>query len=284
MNRVAYQRVPPEQHPVTAYLSRLSAESRLTMRTALAVAAYNLTGDASGMNELPWHRLWPDDMQKLRSWLPEGYAPTTVNRILAAVRGVLRICQALGYLSAEQQMRVSSVPPVPDRRLSKDKRVDVGDISGVLTQCHKDPRLAGRRDTALLALLYGVGLRASEIVALDLDDYSPTAHKLTLRQGKVIMNRQLRVSSQVARVLHHWLLVRGQEPGPFFVPISKNGRPQLRRLTTRAITWIFTQRAIAANVPPFSPRDVRRTNTLPDNRALSNMDPNYFTWADEHAL
>jgi integrase len=259
IDAVAYQSVSTERHPVAVYLSQLSANSHPTMRAALATATYFLTGDASRIDQLPWHRLRKGEMRFLRERLAKNYAPATVNRILAAVRGVLRACQALGYMSAEQQIRVSAIPPVPNSGLLEDRGIHVLTL---LTACKKDPRPAGPRDAALLALLYGVGLRSSEIISLDLDDYAPAARSLTLRQGEGDVNRQQSVSSEIAKVLHCWLLSRGQESGPFFMPISRSGRPQPRRLTTRAIAWILQQRAIATNVTPFSPRDLRRESLL----------------------
>jgi integrase len=251
----------------------LSANSRPTMRAALAAAAYILTGEASGANELhlPWHRLRHDDMRMLRLGLAERYAPTTVNRILAAVRGVLRACQTLGYISVEQCMKASNIPPVPSYRIPGEQDEDVPAIYAILEVCNTDPRPTGRRDAALLALLYGAGLRSSEIVNLDLGDYSPAARTLTIRQGNATVNYQLSVSSGIAGVLHRWLLIRGLESGPFFVPISKSGRLQPRQLTTRAIAWILRRRSRAADVLPFSPRELRRSHLL-------SLNPVFIKW------
>jgi integrase len=233
MDVSAYQNVPIERHPVAAYLARLSANSRPTMQTALAAAAYELTGDASCADQLPWHHLRFEDVQCLRMLLAPCYAPATTNRVLAAVRGVLRACQVLGYISAEQQMRLNSIPPVLKSggfNADVDITIREAEVKTLLHACHQDPRPAGRRDAALLALLYGVGLHSSEAVNLDLADYSPRARSLTIRQGNEKVKRQAVVSTGIAKVLHHWLLTRGEEPGPFFVPISKSGRPQSRRL------------------------------------------------------
>jgi integrase/recombinase XerD len=266
LNVNAYRNIPPNRNPVTAYLSRLSANSRPTMQTALALAAYVLTGDASRADQLPWHRLRYDDTRMLRFRLAICYAPATVNRVLSAVRSVLRECRTLGYMSADQQIRVSSIPPVPNSWRLEGSDISVSDVFTILHACEKDPRPAGRRDAALLALLYGVGLRSSEIVSLDLDDYSPTTRSLTLRQGNGNVICQQSVSRRIAEMLHYWLLTRGQESGPFVMPISKSGRPQPRRLTTRAIAWILQRRAIAAGMTPFSPGDLRR-NGLTDPHA-----------------
>jgi integrase/recombinase XerD len=62
-----------------------------------------------------------------------------------------------------------------------------------------------------------------------------------------------------AAALREWLAVRGQEPGPLFVPVSKRGRLLARHLSDKAVTWILQTRATAAGVGAFSPHDLGRT-------------------------
>ena len=50
--------------------------------------------------------------------------------------------------------------------------------------CAADQSPAGRRDAAMLAVLYGTGPRRSELVNLDLADYAPSMDAITVRAGK----------------------------------------------------------------------------------------------------
>jgi site-specific recombinase XerD len=62
------------------------------------------------------------------------------------------------------------------------------------------------------------------------------------------------------------LAVWRHTPGPLFLPLSKAGNLQRRRLSDKAVTWILHSCAKAAGVMAFSPHDLRRTfiSTLRD--------------------
>jgi integrase len=244
------------------------------MQAALTAAAYNLTGETSRRDGLPWHRLRHDEMRLLRRELAERYAPATVNRILSGLRGVLRACYELRYMSLEEPMSASNILPVPKYWPSGEQGIW---IDALVEGCITDSRPAGQRDQALLALLSGAGLRTSEVVNLDRGDYSLAIRRLTIRQSKGNTTSQLSVSRKIAGILDRWLLIRGREQGPFFVPIRKSGRPQSRRLTTRAITWIVQQRAIESNVPLVSLRDIRRHHPLSMSRVTAIPTPPHRT-------
>jgi len=53
-----------------------------------------------------------------------------------------------------------------------------------LEACCQDTSPAGARDAALIALLYGAGLRRSEVVALDVADLNGESGEITLRGAK----------------------------------------------------------------------------------------------------
>jgi site-specific recombinase XerD len=114
------------------------------------------------------------------------------------------------------------------------------------------------RDAALLALLYGSGLRRAEAVALDLADYDQQAGTLRVR-GKGNKERLAHLSDGAAAALDGWLAVRGAWAGPLFVSINKGGALQQRRLSGQGILHIGRQRQRAAGIGAFSPHDLRRT-------------------------
>jgi site-specific recombinase XerD len=229
------------------------------MLTALNAAATRLTSGRLTAEHLPWTSLGYQHMMALRTALTQSYAPATANRILTAVRSVLRECRRLGTISYEQEKRVSDIPPVRGERLPKGRMLTPDELSKLFRTCAGDLGPIGRRDAALLAILYGTGLRRSEVVGLDMCDYDATTGALIVRAGKGNKDRQLFAGNGAAQAMREWLAIRGSAPGPLFLPINKSGRLIARRLSDKAIVHILRERAAEAAIKAFSPHDLRRS-------------------------
>lgn len=251
--------LPPDRHPAKVYIARLAEGSRRTMRAALEAAADVLTGDRCDAETLPWHQLRYQHTQALRTALANRYAPATANKILAAVRGALKEAWRLGQMDAADYHRAVDLEPVRGSRLPRGRALSSGELRALFLACGRDRTPAGARDAALLAVLYGAGLRRSEAVGLDLSDYDPGTGALTVRGGKGNKDRIAYAQDGAARALSAWLSMRGQEAGPLFLPIAKGGRIEDRRLTDQAVRKMLLKRAGAAGVAAFSPHDLRRT-------------------------
>lgn len=92
-----------------------------------------------------------------------GYAASSVNRHMAAAKSFHRFCVREGYTQADP---VSSVP-LPKRPQRLPQALSVEQVGRLLDQDFPQTP-AGMRDHAMLELLYGCGLRVSELTGLDL--------------------------------------------------------------------------------------------------------------------
>jgi site-specific recombinase XerD len=250
---------PPDRHPATVYLARLAPGSRRTMRAALETIAHLLSGGQATAASLAWGALRYQHTAAVRSAVAERYAPATANKLLAALRGVLHEAWRLGDLEAEAYQRAADLPTVRGQRLPRGRALAMGELRALFQVCQVDRTPAGARDAALLAVLYGSGLRRAEVVALDLRDYEAETNALRIRSGKGRKDRLSYVTEGSARALAAWLAVRGLDPGPLLCPVTKGRRLVRRRLTDQAVLWVLRKRAAAATVTPFSPHDLRRT-------------------------
>jgi len=127
------------------------------------------------------------------------------------------------------------------------------------SDCQNDPSPAGRRDAAILALLFACGLRRAEAVALDMGDVDIETGAIAVRGGKGRKDRTTYAVNGAWEAVHAWITVRGRVFGPFLVPIAKGGKIDIRRMTDQAIYLALRKRAQQAKVKEFSPHDLRRT-------------------------
>lgn len=268
--RVAAARIVPEpvsaltaharasEHPAAVYLAHLAPGSRRTMRGALATIAALLTEGAADCFALPWHRLRYQHTAAVRALLAERYAPATANKHLAALRGVLKEAWRLGQMEAADYQRAVDLPGVRGGTLPRGRALTPGELRALFTVC-ADGSPAGVRDAALLAVLYGGGLRRAESVSLDRSDYLPATGALTVRHGKGEKARIVYLTGGAQAAMDAWWARRGDAGGPLFFPIHKGGRIAPRRMTDQAILAILRRRAVQAGVGHFSPHDLRRT-------------------------
>ena len=138
----------------------------------------------------------------LASLHERGLSRTSVARKLATLRSFYR------YL-----FRTEAVARDPARGLRAPragKRIPTRlDLEEIETLLHApDPATArGRRDLAILELLYGAGLRVSELVGLDLADVAPGSRILRVL-GKGGKERILPFGEAAADALRDWLATR----------------------------------------------------------------------------
>src|SRR5437867_3192145 len=113
--------LPADRHPVKVFLARLSAGSRRAMRQALDAMAGLLTNGRCDYETLDWSRLRYQHTVALRSVLAERYAPATGNKLLSALRGVLRECWRLDQMRAEDYQRAVDVDAIKGERLPRGR-------------------------------------------------------------------------------------------------------------------------------------------------------------------
>jgi len=157
------------------------------MRGGLDAVASILTTGRCDVLALDWPALRYQHTAAVRAALADGrYAPTTANRHIAAMRGVLRECWRLGYVSLEEYHRATDLEPIRGSRLPRGRALQTGELKALSTTV---PAIAARAtttcDAASPALLYGSGLRRAEVVALDPADHDRQAGALKIRgKGK----------------------------------------------------------------------------------------------------
>jgi site-specific recombinase XerD len=249
-----------DRNPAAVYLAGLAPSSRDTMRRALNVIARMVGGDAADYLGIPWQQLHFQHTAAIRSELATRYSHTTANRMLSALRGVLKAAWKLGQMTADEYQTVASIEHVIGETVPAGRSVPSGELAALLNTCGQDA--AGIRDAAIVAVLYGCGLRRAELVNLDLAHYERQSGLLStgsrlLVHGKRNKQRYVPILDGAARALADWLAVRGDAAGPLFQVVGNRNRGG--RMTTQAVYAMLKARATAAGVASLSPHDLRRT-------------------------
>jgi len=189
-----------------------------------------------------------------------GYAPTTINLRLAAVRRLAYEAADAGLLSPELAAGI--------RRVKGLRRIGVR-VGNWLT-VEQGRRLFAKpvsaclravRDRAMLALLLGCGLRRGEVIALTVDAIQQREERwvLTDLRGKAGHIRTVPVPDWVKVALDVWTTAAGITEGRVFRAIGRYGRPWGRGMTPKVIWQVVRDAAQLAGVEVLAPHDLRRT-------------------------
>ena len=246
-------------NPVTIYLSRMANKrTRDVQRQALDTIAGMISGGSvTNCFVVAWADLRYTHTQAIRTALAERYAAATCNRMLSALRGVLKAAFRMGAMSAEDYQRAIMIDAVIGQTVPAGRNVTIKERVSLMANCEQDTSDAGARDAAILAVFSGCGLRRAELAGLQLADYD-TENSTLLIRGKRNKQRIVYVTGGARMAVTDWLAIRGDNPGAFFCAINKAGR-RGGGMTAQAIYFILRNRAASAGLAEFSPHDLRRT-------------------------
>jgi integrase/recombinase XerC len=187
---------------VAAYADHLSLERNLSPHTVRAYIGdvRSLLDHAARLHVDSIERL---DLRTLRSWLArlhaQGASRTSIARRASSARVFTAWATRRGLLAADPGQALSS--PRPHRPLPQVLRAD--EAAGTLDSVDTDSA-EGRRDRALLELLYATGIRVAELCGLDVDDLD--LGRRTVRVlGKGNRERTVPLGEPALRAIDDWL-------------------------------------------------------------------------------
>lgn len=209
------------------------------------------------------------DLLLLREYLASQYDrgldAVSIRRRIAALRGLFRFLVKEGTLSVNpaRLMRTPKIAKKLPQVITAEQANGI--IEGSLGV--EPGRPHPKRDRAILELLYGCGVRVSELAGLDLQDLDVNEHWLLVR-GKGRKERQVPIPGKAFEALMAYLQERGGDPRETGIFLNHNGR----RLTDRSIRTIvkFYASWIAgdSSVHPHSFRHAFATHLLQDGADL----------------
>jgi integrase/recombinase XerC len=209
------------------------------------------------------------DVLKMREWMAslhaKGNSAVSIRRKVSALRMFFKFLTREGH-APTNPARLVRLPKAP----KKLPVVMTAEQTGVLLDGvgkKDDSRPHPKRDVAMLELLYGSGLRVSELVGLDLQDIDHTDRWLRVR-GKGRKERQVPFPDKAAQALHIYLMERHARPDESGVFVNHHGR----RITTTGVRKIVKYYALTlagdSEIHPHSFRHAFATHLLGDGADL----------------
>lgn len=233
---------------VARFLASRSGATRDAYRRDLA----DLTAwaDARGLDPLDLDRaladLWRDD-------LAARYAPATVARRLAAAAGAFGYAVEEGYAERSPFARVRR-PRVPST--SPREGLTRDEAAAVLGVALRDPR-----DATVAGLLLLLGLRASEVGQVTLDDLGyDRGHRVVTVTGKGGRRDRVPLAPYLADALDRYLAVRGDAPGALLT--NANGGGLDRHAVARVVARLSRAAGVRRRVCPHDARHAFVTHAL----------------------
>jgi integrase/recombinase XerC len=211
------------------------------------------------------------DLLLLREWLAslynQGLNAVSIRRKLAAVRGLFRFMQREGIVDVNvaRLVRTPKAPIKLPEVMTAEQANNL--IDGVADNDLHRPHPA--RDLAMFELLYGCGVRVSELAGLNLDDLDRAERWIRVR-GKGRKERQVPLPGKAAEALERYLDERPVRDQPA-VFLNHSGS----RITARGIRGIVKLYATVIggdpSLHPHSFRHAYATHLLADGADLRSI-------------
>lgn len=231
------------------------------------------TGDLANFSAYTASRDWKHiDHIAIRGFLSQlyekGLSKTSVARSLAAVRSLYRWLGQEGVVE-QNPAKLVATPKLP-KKLPRVPTIE--EINSVLDEKMPETATFPERDRLMLELLYGCGIRNSELTGINLNDIRLSAEAILIR-GKGKKERYVPFGDSVKIALSTYLPARQT----VLAQIRKNSTALLinqrgGRLTTRSVGRIIKRIAVAkglsSDVHPHTLRHAFGTHMLEEGADL----------------
>lgn len=212
------------------------------------------------------------DLTAMRQWLSSlyerGLAVPSIRRKLASVRSFYQYMMREGAVTANPA-KLLVTPKMPKRLpevpgAEKTNRL-LDDVAA-----DKLERPFPERDRAVFEILYGCGLRVSELAGLNLMDIERSERVIRVR-GKGRKERMVPFGTKAAEALERWLGARRAKPGEQAVFVNHRGG-RLSDRSMRSMVKLYSMLLAGdSSLHPHALRHAFATHLLADGADLRSI-------------
>lgn len=241
-----------EKKTITEYIDLFLENLRSKGRSENTITNYSvdLYQFAGYLDNLKITEIGEINGEVIRGFLREvigfGFAKTSASRKLSAARGFVGwLCRA-GLLDYDpgEELRGPKLPKSLPRALSYEE------TELLLNSGPKNGKYF-LRDRLILELMYGSGLRVSELIGLNLQDVEFSERILRIR-GKGSKERIVPFGTPALKLIERWTAAGPVAEGPLFASERGEGR-----LTVRTVHRVVLRAAKRAGLYGVSPHTLR---------------------------
>jgi site-specific recombinase XerD len=189
-----------------------------------------------------------------------GLAANTINQQLAAVRHLAHEAADSGLLSPELAAGISRVKGVKQLGFRVGNWLSAEQCSDVLQRARGE-NVRAKRDYAMLAILFGCGLRRSELVGLKVDEIQKRQDHWAVVDliGKGGNIRTIPIPQWVKAAIDIWMLAARITEGRIFRAVSRSGKVWGRGISPNVVWYVVKTCCERASLDHIAPHDLRRT-------------------------
>ena len=253
----------PNANPnIAAYLKVLEVERRYSANTIKSYQRDLYRFEAF------WHRP-PEDLQThhvsefVVALHRQNLAPKSVQRILSAVRSYLDYLKKQKIITHNPAKAVSA----PKAGAKLPAILDADQAANLFKSRGSDAKEQDLQDQVVLEVLYGCGLRLSELVGLDRGDVDLSARQLRVT-GKGNKVRLVPMGTKCVESMAQWLAAHPSNAADSPVFIGRRGARISHRTVQRRLQKLGTQNLGQAHLHPHLLRHTYATHMLEGSRDL----------------
>jgi site-specific recombinase XerD len=189
-----------------------------------------------------------------------GLAANTINQQLAAVRRLANEAADAGLLSPELAAGISRVKGVKQLGFRVGNWLSAEQCSEVLRSAFGTSMWA-KRDYAMLAVLFGCGLRRPELVGMDMDEVQMRQGHWAVVDliGKGGHIRTVPIPVWVKAALVDWAAAAGITEGRIFRAVARAGKVWGNGISQNVVWYVVKTCCEKVGLQHIAPHDLRRT-------------------------
>ena len=190
--------------------------------------------------------------------LNDGLSEATVNRRMSAIKSLAKYAKLIGRIEWD----LNAIEGEKVKSYRDTSGVGVAAIQKMLMIPDRQT-VKGKRDYAILRLLWELALRRDELVKLTIGDIDLESGRVAiLGKGRGTQKEWMSISQRTQDAIVAWLEVSGDRSrsAALFIPLDRATGATDKALTGQAIYNLIKQIATQAGVKAISPHQIRHSS------------------------